>query len=109
MGENHFALKYINLSTEEYTAINAIRQNTTAERNTNCIILEPTTVDALITRASLLLTSNNWAEIAAGLAVLTGRRSTEILATATFTPKTTYSVTFTLSTQTKRRNADLIV
>ena len=66
-----------------------------AVRNEHQILLDPKNVNALVYRAVNLLDSREWAEIAAGLAVLTGRRSAEILATAQFEYKTPFSVTFT--------------
>lgn len=51
--------------------------------------------DAIVATAVRLLESAEWAEIAAGLAVVTGRRISELLATATFEPKNRWSVIFT--------------
>ncbi|MBD2465619.1 hypothetical protein H6G89_32010 [Oscillatoria sp. FACHB-1407] len=94
LGENHFSLNYINFTKAEYTQLNEEKQGQVARRNTQCIILDPGNVNALITRSVNLLQSPEWTDVAAALAVLTGRRSTEVMATAEFTPKTQYSVIF---------------
>jgi Telomere resolvase len=48
-----------------------------------------------VNQARELLDSHTWSEVAAGLAVVTGRRVSEILKTAQFSNKSTYSVMFT--------------
>jgi hypothetical protein len=95
LGENHFSLNYINFTTAEYTQLNDEKQGKVARRNTQCVLLDPGNVNALITRSVNFLQSSEWADVAAALAALTGRRSTEVMATAEFTPKTQYSVIFT--------------
>jgi hypothetical protein len=51
--------------------------------------------ETIVNQAALLLDSRTWSEVAAGLAVVTGRRVSEILKTAQFSNKSTYSVMFT--------------
>ncbi len=93
LGEDHFSLDFIAFSTEEYTALNDDKQRSVAERNENVkYIHDP---DRIVAQAVRLLERPDWADVAAGLAVLTGRRVTELLATARFEPKTKWSVTFT--------------
>ena len=60
---------------------------------------------AIAQTAFNLLKSDRWAEIAAGLAVVTGRRVSEILKTARFEMVSTYSVMFTGAA--KRRNESI--
>jgi TolA-binding protein len=88
---NHPALDDIKLPPEDYRAINNAASDKVAERETK-FIDDP---QAIADRAEQLLSSRETSDIAAGLAVLTGRRSTEILKTAQFEHKTPYSVTFT--------------
>ena len=95
LGESHIALETMNFSTHEWTEVNRAPAGRVANQNSNQQILDPGTVNAVVTRATQLLQSREWSEIAAGLAVLTGRRSTEVLKTAQFTWKTEFSVTFT--------------
>ena len=95
LGENHVALETMNFSTHEWIEVNRATSQRVASQNSNQQILDPATVNAVVTRATQLLQSREWAEIAAGLAVLTGRRSTEVLKTAQFTWKTEFSVIFT--------------
>ena len=95
LGEGHVALETMNFSTAEWTEVNRATSQRVANQNSNQQILDPGTVNAVVTRATQLLQSREWSEIAAGLAVLTGRRSTEVLKTAVFERKTEFSVTFT--------------
>ena len=95
LGEEHFALESMNFTVDEWIQINQPIDDQVANRNEHQTLLDPKAINALVTRAVKLLASREWADIAAGLAVLTGRRSAEILATAQFEYKTLYSVTFT--------------
>ena len=92
-GENHFSLEHINFSTEQWTQLNNAKQESVAERNESVQFLEKP--DSIVNTAVQLLEKPGWADIAAGLAVLTGRRSSELLSTAKFTKKSQWSVTFT--------------
>ena len=92
--ENHIALQTMTFSTQEWIQVNRASMQRTAEQNQEQRILDPGTVNALVTRATNLLLSREWSDIAAGLALLTGRRATEVLKTGAFAPKTTFSVTF---------------
>uniref|UniRef100_UPI0009DD1F31 protelomerase family protein n=1 Tax=Myxosarcina sp. GI1 TaxID=1541065 RepID=UPI0009DD1F31 len=94
---NHLALNVVKFDTETWTEINNASSDRLAERKTK-FISDP---EAIVKRASTLLNSYRWAEIAAGLAVLTGRRHTEVIQTAEFELKTKYSVIF--SGSLKRR------
>jgi hypothetical protein len=101
LGEDHIAFETMNFSTEEWIEINRTTSQRVANQNANQVILDPTTVNAIVTRATNLLGSREWAEIAAGLVVLTGRRSAEVLKTASFEYKTEFSVMFTGSLKRK--------
>jgi hypothetical protein len=94
LGEGHWVLDYVGLTTEEYAEINDRKQGRVAERNEATQQIEDP--DAIVSRAvELIVGQHDWAEIAAGLAVLTGRRVAEILSTAQFEKKSQWSVTFT--------------
>ncbi|NJP10094.1 MAG: hypothetical protein HC866_11950 [Leptolyngbyaceae cyanobacterium RU_5_1] len=93
LGEDHFALESMRFTTEEYVQINNEKQGVVSQRNEQVQFLD--NPDAIVAQAVRLLNSPEWSEIAAGLSVLTGRRSSEILSTAEFVPKTKWSVTFT--------------
>jgi hypothetical protein len=95
LGEGHVALETMNFSTHEWTEVNRATSQRVASQNSNQQVLDPGTVNAIVTRATQLLQSREWSEIAAGLAVVTGRRSTEVLKTAQFEWKTEFSVIFT--------------
>ncbi len=92
-GEDHFALKYITFTTDEYTELNIAAQAKVSDRNENIQHIEDP--DAIVASAVRLLESREWAEIAAGLSVLTGRRVAELVSTAKFEPKSKWSVVFT--------------
>jgi bisphosphoglycerate-dependent phosphoglycerate mutase len=96
---NHVALESMNFTTEEWFIINQPSNDAVELRNENQQLIEDP--DAIVDRARELLTSRNWPDVAAGLVVCTGRRSSEILATARFEYKTPFSVIFT--GQLKRR------
>lgn len=89
----HFALNYIGLTTAEYIEINNQNQDTVAARNEDVKQLE--NPDAIVAKAVELLDSMKWWDVAAGLAVLTGRRAGEMIATAQFVKETQWSVIFT--------------
>ncbi|GAB4338924.1 MAG: hypothetical protein OHK0047_29390 [Leptolyngbyaceae cyanobacterium] len=92
-GDDHFSLDYIKFSEAEYIELNNQKQGAIADRNESVTYID--NPDAIVGQAVRLLDSPEWADICAGLAVLTGRRSSELLSTAEFEPKTKWSVTFT--------------
>lgn len=93
-GTDHFCLKYFGLTTAEYTKLNNQKLQRTADRNEDVKPLSDP--EAIVARAvALVLESRDWFDLAAALAVLTGRRSSEILATAQFEKASQWSVTFT--------------
>ncbi|MEB3210983.1 MAG: protelomerase family protein [Leptolyngbyaceae bacterium] len=58
----------------------------------NPIVLSPQAVNAVVYRASNLLVRNNWADIACGIAILTGRLYDEVMKTMTFEWASNFSV-----------------
>jgi hypothetical protein len=93
LGLDHWVLDYIRLTLAEYTEINNHKQGRVAERNEATQQLEMP--DAIVAAAVRLLDSPEWADWAAGLATLTGRRVAEILSTAQFEKRSHWSVMFT--------------
>ncbi|GFE72279.1 protelomerase family protein [Chroococcus sp. FPU101] len=93
LGENHFSLDYIKFTTDEYISLNDAKQGRVASRNEQVQFLDDP--DAIVVKAIALLDSPEWSEVAAGLSVLTGRRSSELLSTAQFIKCSEWSVTFT--------------
>ncbi|NJK42106.1 MAG: hypothetical protein HC934_13665 [Acaryochloridaceae cyanobacterium SU_2_1] len=93
LGEDHFVLDSMNFTTEQWIQINEKANRVVASRNEQqCLIQNP---QKIVDLARQLLFSREWAEIVAGLAVVTGRRCAELLQTATFEPESDYSVWFT--------------
>ncbi|MBE9010817.1 hypothetical protein IQ250_11430, partial [Pseudanabaenaceae cyanobacterium LEGE 13415] len=75
--QNHPAIAIIGLTTEQYRDLNEVQRGRLAERETKFFSGE--TAERLVDQASRLLDSAEWSKIAAGLAVLIGRRISEIL------------------------------
>lgn len=92
LGDAHFSLDYIRFSEAEYIELNNQKQGAIADRNETVTYID--NPDAIVGQAVRLLDSPEWADICAGLAVLTGRRSSELLSTAEFEPKTKWSIMF---------------
>ena len=87
----HPTLNIVGLSKEEWIEINTNAVFNTHNRETQFL----NNPNAIAQTALNLLKSDRWAEIAAGLAVVTGRRVSEILKTAQFDLVSPYSVMFT--------------
>ena len=100
----HPALKVVDFDKETWTSINNRSSDRLAERKTK-LLDRP---DEIVKRATTLLKSYQWSEIAAGLAVVTGRRCTEVIKTAQFEYKTKYSVIFTGSLKRKEEQVECI-
>ncbi|MDJ0596183.1 MAG: protelomerase family protein [Pleurocapsa sp. MO_226.B13] len=88
---DHPALSVVGFSAPEWIEINSKASAKSTNRTTQ-FLADP---DAIAHRAHQLLQSRLWSEVAAGLAVVTGRRVSEVLKTAEFTFKSPYSVVFT--------------
>lgn len=99
--ESHPAIALVGLSTEQYRELNDQQRGVLAERETQYLTHQQ--VEALVEQATTLLESSEWADVAAALAVLIGRRISEILLSK-FEPKTHWSITF--SEMAKKTNAD---
>ena len=88
--EEHPALDDVGFSPEEWTEINMPSEQAIAHRSAKPIA-EP---NEIARRAAVLLDSDSWSEIAAGLAVATGRRAAEVMQTANFEQASQWSVWF---------------
>lgn len=86
----HPTLDLIGLSSEQWIDINSQAASNTTNRPTQ-FLDRP---EAIAQTALDLLKSDKWSEIAAGLAVVTGRRISEVLKTARFELISPYSVMF---------------
>lgn len=96
----HIALKYMNFTEEEWAAMNAPSAEDFSQRvHAQQLLDHPWEI---LQRAEQLLTSAQWEELVVGLAVVTGRRLTEVLKTGTLHPKSAWTVVF--SGQLKRRD-----
>ncbi len=91
-GEDHIALVTMNFTEQQWRTMNNPIIDRVQHRNEQVQIIEDP--EAIVVKALELLASSYWYDLAAGLVAVTGRRSTEILSTATFTEKSAYSVMF---------------
>jgi hypothetical protein len=88
----HLALRYLNFTEEEWIRIMGDTQERFQRRLEEQHLLEQP--DVLVQQAEALLHGEQWYELALGLAIATGRRSTEILKTAKLYPKTPSTILF---------------
>ena len=87
----HPALDEVGFTKEEWTEINMPSEQAVGRRTAKPIA-DP---EEIARRAALLLKSDSWSQIAAGLAVVTGRRAAEVMQTAQFEQASAWSVWFT--------------
>jgi hypothetical protein len=88
---DHAAIPLVSLSTDQYRVLNDQQKERVADRETRFI--DNTAVDALVEKATGLLKSDEWSDVGAGLAVLIGRRISEIVLSG-FALKTPWSLEF---------------
>lgn len=94
---DHPALADVGFSPAEWTEINMPTERSVSQRSAKPID-DP---NEIARRAAVLLESESWSELAAGLAVATGRRAAEVIQTAEFERASDWSVWF--SGAVKRR------
>jgi hypothetical protein len=99
----HLALKYLNYDEAEWAEMNARSEEKWQQRLEDRKFIDRP--DLVVAKAVELLKSKRWADIAAGLAVVTGRRLTEVLVEGGFHPKTAYTLVF--DGQLKRQDKTL--
>lgn len=87
----HPAIALISLTAQEYRELNDAQRDKLADRETRYFTSNQ--AQTLVDRATALLDSAEWSEVGAGLAVLIGRRISEILLSRFF-PKSAWSITF---------------
>jgi Telomere resolvase len=91
-GEQHFSVEVLDFSRDEHFELNTQKQESARNKQLHQqYIKDP---DAIVAQAVRLLNSPEWADVAAGLAVLTGRRLNEVLKTAQFTIQSQWVVRF---------------
>jgi hypothetical protein len=91
LDEQHPAIPLVTLSTEEYRRLNDEQRGRVAQRETQ--YLHPDAAETLVEMAENLLESDEWSDVGAGLAVLIGRRISEILLSK-FSLKSPWSLNF---------------
>jgi hypothetical protein len=100
----HPAIPLVSPTTEEYRELNETQRSKLAVRETKYFSSE--TADLIVERAKALLASAEWSDVAAGLAVLIGRRISEILL-SNFAPHTHWSLDF--SEMSKKSSSSLTI
>lgn len=88
----HIARKYMNFSEEEWNTINVRTEEKVQDEQEDQRFVENPAI--IVARAEALLTSDRWYDLTVGLALVTGRRLTEVLKTARFFSKSLYTVSF---------------
>ncbi|NEQ48466.1 MAG: hypothetical protein F6K00_35025 [Leptolyngbya sp. SIOISBB] len=87
----HPAIRLVTLTTDEYRRLNDEQRGRVAQRDTQ--YLHPDAISHMVKIAENLLDSDEWSDVGAGLAVLIGRRISEILLSK-FSLKTPWSLNF---------------
>lgn len=97
----HLALKYLNFTPDQWNDLRADTEERFARRiSEQQHIPNP---DALLRKAEELLKGQLWDQLALGITLATGRRLTEVLKTAKFSPKTAYTLWFEGQLKTQDR------
>jgi Spy/CpxP family protein refolding chaperone len=78
----HIALKHLNFTPEEWDGLNAVSEERLETRLQHQQLIDQP--EAVIERAERLLQSDRWYDLVTGLAVVTGRRLTELMKTGRF-------------------------
>ena len=95
----HIILKYLNWTVEQWAAMNGQSTKRVQERKeTQLILADPYQI---VSKAEQLLSSENWQEVVIGLAVVTGRRLSEIGRAGDLQPYSTYTAIFSGQLKTK--------
>jgi hypothetical protein len=98
-----WTIMYLGFSTDKWIELNTRSRKNLEQRLENQQLLKDP--DKIVEVATSLLASQEWSEIAAGLAVTTGRRLVEVLKVGDFEHHTMYSVIF--AGQAKRQESEL--
>jgi hypothetical protein len=101
INESHPAIAIVGLTGEQYRDLNEVQRGRLAERETKFFSGEQ--AEELVERATRLLESAEWSDVAAALAVLIGRRISEILLSG-FEWKSEWSLSF--SEMAKKKNSE---
>ena len=88
---DHRAIALVSLAPAQYRVLNDEQLGKLGDTKPKYITSE--TAQLVVARATDLLSSAEWSDVSAGLAVLVGRRISEILL-SNFAPKSTYSILF---------------
>ncbi len=88
----HLALKYMNLSEEEWIQMNLLSEERREQRQESPLFLRDPL--AIVSKAEELLKKSEWPELVLGVVVTTGRSIAEVLQAGRFEEKSAYVVLF---------------
>ncbi len=103
---DHRAIALVSLASDQYRVLNDAQLGKLGETQPKYITSE--TAQLVVARATDLLSSAEWSDVSAGLAVLVGRRISEVLL-SDFTPKSTYSILFSGMAKKSSLDADIMI
>jgi hypothetical protein len=63
LGEDHVAFETMNFARQEWIEINRSTSQQVAHQNVNPVMLDPATVNAIVSRATQLLSSREWGRL----------------------------------------------
>jgi hypothetical protein len=101
---NHPAIALVSLAPDEYRLLNDAQLGKLGDTQPKYITSKA--AQTVVDRATNLLSSAEWSDVSAGLAVLVGRRISEILL-SDFAPKSAYSILF--SGMAKKSSAEAAI
>lgn len=104
LAPNHPAIALVSLAPDQYRLLNNAQLGKLGDTQPKYIT--SATAQRVVDRATDLLSSAEWSDVSAGLAVLVGRRVSEILL-SDFAPKSTYSILF--SGMAKKSSASAMI
>lgn len=103
---NHPAIALVSLAPDQYRVLNDEQLGKLGDTQPKYITSE--TAQSVVVRTTDLLSSAEWSDVSAGLAVLVGRRISEVLL-SNFAPKSAYSILFSGMAKKSSHEADITI
>lgn len=103
---NHPAIALVSLAPDQYRVLNDEQLGKLGDTQPKYITSQ--TAQLVVDRATDLLASAEWSDVSAGLAVLVGRRISEVLL-SDFAPKEAYSLLFSGMAKKSKLDADITI
>ena len=106
VNSEHPAIALVAPTTEQYKQLNDEQKERVTDRETRFIL--PDALEMAVDKATRLLQSEEWSDVGAGLAVLIGRRISEILLSE-FSLNTAWSLNFSQMSKKFAEESDIII